>query len=61
MGEVVNLRMRRKQEKRRQDEKAADANRLVHGVNKGERQLGEKRRDKAARDLEQHRRDQDGK
>ena len=60
MGEVFNLRMRRKQEKRRQDEKAADANRLKHGIGKAERQVSEKRRDKAARDLEQHRRDTDG-
>lgn len=59
MGEVVNLRMRRKEAKRRRDEKAADANRLAHGIGKAERRLGEKRRDKAGRDLEQHRRDTD--
>ena len=60
MADIVNLRMRRKQEKRRQDEARAADNRLRHGVGKAERQLGEKQRDKAARDLEQHRRDTDG-
>ena len=60
MAEIVNLRMRRKQEKRRQDEAHAADNRRKHGIGNAERQLGEKRRDKAARDLEQHRRDKDG-
>jgi hypothetical protein len=60
MGEVVNLRVRRKQEKRQRDEKNAEANRLAHGLGKAERQLGEKRRDKAARHLERHRRETDG-
>ncbi len=34
MAEIVNLRMRRKQDKRRRDEDAATANRLAHGVGK---------------------------
>ena len=59
MAEIVNLRMRRKQDKRRRDEDAAAANRLAHGVGKSERQSTERNRDKAARDLDQHRRDQD--
>ena len=61
MAEIVNLRMRRKQEKRRRDDDTAAANRLAHGVGKPERQLTERNREKAARDLDQHRRDdQDG-
>ena len=59
MAEIVNLRTARKRAKRRQQEAAADASRLVHGVAKRERQAQETRRDKAARELEQHRRDQD--
>ena len=59
MAEIVNLRMRRKQDKRRRGEDAAAANRLAHGVGKSERQATERNRDKAARDLDQHRRDQD--
>lgn len=60
MGELVNLRRRRKQEKRRQDEARAAGNRLKHGLGKAERQLSEQRRDKAARDLDRHRLDTDG-
>jgi hypothetical protein len=59
MAEVVNLRMRRKQDRRRRDEAAAAANRLAHGVGKGEREATRRRRTKAARDLDQHRRDPD--
>ena len=59
MAEVVNLRMRRKQDRRRRDEEASAANRLAHGVGKGEREATERRRAKAARDLDQHRRDPD--
>ena len=59
MAEVVNLRMRRKRDKRRRDDEAAAANRLAHGVGKPERQATERNRDKAARDLERHRRDRD--
>jgi hypothetical protein len=59
MAEIVNLRMRRKQGKRRRDEEAAATNRLAHGVGKAERETTAQRRDKAARDLDQHRRDHD--
>ena len=59
MAEVVNLRMRRKRDKRRRDDEAAAANRLAHGVGKVEREATERNRDKAARDLDQHRRDRD--
>ena len=59
MAEIVNLRMRRKQDKRRRDEKTAAANRLAHGAGKAEREATAQRRDKAARELDQHRRDPD--
>ncbi len=57
MAEVVNLRMRRKQEKRRRDDETAASNRLAHGIGKAERQSTERTRNKAARDLDGHRRD----
>ena len=60
MAEIVNLRTRRKQAKRRRDEDVAAANRLAHGVGKAERQADARQREKAAHDLDQHRRDQDG-
>jgi hypothetical protein len=59
MAEIVNLRMRRKQDKRRREDEAASANRLAYGVGKAERDATERKRDKAARDLDQHRRDRD--
>lgn len=59
MAEIVNLRTRRKQKKRRREGEAAAANRLAHGVGKAEREVTAQRRDKAARDLDQHRRDPD--
>ena len=59
MAGVVNLRMRRKQDRRRREEEAAAANRLAHGVGKTDREATERRRNKAARDLDQHRRDKD--
>ena len=59
MAEIVNLRMRRKQQKRRREDETAAANRLAHGVGKAERDVTERHRDKAVRDLDQHRRDQD--
>ena len=59
MAEVVNLRMARKRAKKRQQDAAADANRTAHGIAKSERQAGEARRNKAARELDQHRRDEE--
>ena len=57
MAEIVNLRMRRKQEKRRRDGDTATANRLAHGIGKAERESIKRNRDKADRDLDRHRRD----
>ena len=59
MTEIVNLRLARKRARRRQEEAAAGASRVVHGIAKRERQVQDARRDKAARELDQHRRDKD--
>jgi hypothetical protein len=56
MGEVVNLRAARKRAKRHDEEKAAAAQRLAHGTPKALQQENAARRDKAARDLDAHRR-----
>lgn len=55
MGDLVNLRTARKQAKRRQDGERADARRLAHGEPKRVRKLEAARREKADRDLDQHR------
>jgi hypothetical protein len=55
MGDIVNLRRaRKKAEKQRHEECAAD-NRLVHGRSKAERELQSARRARFVRDLDQHR------
>ena len=60
MAEVVNLRMRRKQDRRRREEEAAAANRLAHGVGKDRAvKPSSDAATRRARDLDQHRRDQD--
>lgn len=55
MGDLVNLRMARKQAKRRQAEQAAASNRLGHGRSKAKRALERSHSDKALKHLEQHR------
>jgi len=55
MADLVNLRTERKRVKRRQQDKAAAANRLAHGVPTDMRKAERARRDKAIRDLERHR------
>jgi Domain of unknown function (DUF4169) len=55
MGDIVNLRMARKQAKRDRDERRAEQNRLTHGRPKAERRLTDARNDKAQRDLDRHR------
>ena len=55
MAELVNLRMARKQAKRRRDDRRADANRLAHGQPKLVRKLADAQRAKASRDLDRHR------
>ena len=56
-GQVVSLRQRRKQAARAAARKAADANAARHGRSKAAKALEEARAEKAARDLEGHRRD----
>ena len=55
MGDVVNLRTRRKQAERKQKADKAAANRLLSGRAKGQKELEEKNRDNAQRILDQHR------
>ena len=55
MGDVVNLRRARKRAERELGERKADANRLLHGRSKAERELEAKREEKARRDLDRHR------
>jgi len=55
MGDLVNLRTARKQARRRQADKEAASNRLVHGRSKAERVLEQSRGDKARKGLDQHR------
>ena len=57
MAELVNLRIVRKQAKRRQDDQRAHAHRIAHGQPKRLRKLEAAQREKSSRDLDQHRRD----
>ncbi len=54
MAEIVNLRRARKERARKTKEKAADANRIRHGVAKPARDLAKARAEKAAHDIEAH-------
>ena len=56
MAEIVNLRQRRKRAARVAEREAGDANAARHGRSKAETALTEARDEKAARDLEGHRR-----
>ena len=55
MAELVNLRSARKQAKRRQNDKEAQANRLAHGQSQRLRQLKDAQQAKAEKDLDLHR------
>ena len=57
MGDIVNLRRARKAKARDEKVKTADANRLLHGTPKPLRELAKARSDKAARDLDAHKKD----
>jgi hypothetical protein len=59
MAEIINLRQVRKARARAEAQKEAAANRVEHGRTKTERNLTEARGDKAAKDLEGHKRDED--
>lgn len=55
MAEPINLRTARKRAKRLQDDMRANENRLAHGQPKHLRRLDAAHRDKAKRELDQHR------
>lgn len=55
MADVVNLRLARKQAKRRQAEQDAAQRRLAHGRSKAEKALQRSQSDKAERALDRHR------
>ena len=55
MADVVNLRMARKQAKRRQAEQDAAQRRLAHGRGKAEKALQRAQTRKAERELDRHR------
>ena len=54
MGEVVNLRRARKSLERRREEVQAEQNRVSFGLSKAEKQLAEKVRAQATRNLDGH-------
>ena len=58
--EIVNLRRARKRRQRAEDEAAAAANRLAHGVGKAAKREAGAVRDLAERTLEGHRREPNG-
>lgn len=55
MGNVINLRTARKRAARTSEAAGAAQNRALHGQSKPERLVSEARREKARRDLDQHR------
>jgi len=55
MGEVINLRKARKQEKKREDAERAAANRAVHGQTKAAKTLEATRSEQMRRHLDAHR------
>jgi hypothetical protein len=57
MAEIVNLRRARKAKGRAEKNRAADANRAKFGTAKSERNLAKARAEKAARDTDSHRLD----
>jgi len=57
MAEIVNLRRARKAKAKSEKDKAAEANRVTHGTPRQVRDLAKARTDKAARDLDAHKKD----
>ncbi len=55
MADIVNLRLARKQARRRQAEQEAAQRRLAHGRSKAEQALQRLHDEKAERDLDRHR------
>ena len=56
MAEIVNLRTARKRAERNKNARQTDANRMAHGTSRHQRQVDAASRDKAARDLDGHKR-----
>ena len=59
MAKVINLRTRRKQAARDETRAKSAASAAKHGVSKAQTRLEAARADKARRDLDAHKRDQD--
>ena len=55
MAELINLRTARKRAKRRDENIRAAGSRLAHGQRKSQRKRDAAQREKATRDLDQHR------
>ena len=58
MGEIVSLKLHRKRKERAAKEEQAAENRLQFGRSKAEKALTETRNEKAAKDLDQHKREE---
>ena len=58
MGEIVSLKLHRKQKARAEREAQAEENRLAFGRTKQEKQITEALNEKAAKDLDGHKRDE---
>jgi hypothetical protein len=58
MAEIVNLRTKRKEAARKAARAQADANAAKFGQTRAERDLAQARAEKAARDLDAHKRDE---
>jgi hypothetical protein len=57
MAEIINLRRARRRKARGEKEKTAEANRVLHGTPTPLRDLAKARTEKAARDLDAHKKD----
>lgn len=57
MGDIVNLRMARKQKARAQQGKIADQNRTLYGLTKAERMLARAKREHEIARIDAHRRE----
>lgn len=58
MGEIVSLKLHRKQKARAEREAKAEENRLAFGRTKQEKQITEALNEKAAKDLDAHKREE---
>ncbi len=58
MGDIVSLKLHRKRRERASKDDAAAENRVQFGRSKAEKALTEKLNDKAAKDIESHKREE---